>query len=105
MAYVLHLAGSLALIPAIFSGRSVQAELPAEPAYADWLSQHEWMAYVYSWLFGLMLVWQYLRAQRMNASEGWAFTLLYLLVAAFMGYAAHVGGKLVYEFGAGIPIP
>ncbi|RMG27575.1 MAG: DUF2231 domain-containing protein [Bacteroidetes bacterium] len=102
MGYLLHVLGVCALALAIFTGRYASGQLAPPLTFEHLLNRHEWLAYLSILLYGLMLVWQYLRASRMNKAEHTAFVCVYLLASALLVYVAFLGGKMVYEYGAGV---
>lgn len=67
-----------------------------EEAVAD----HENLAYLSAWYFGLLLVWRMLRKPaQMFLWETYAFLLAILAGIALVFFTGHNGGVLVYELG------
>ncbi|TAE58932.1 MAG: DUF2231 domain-containing protein [Bacteroidetes bacterium] len=99
-ATLLHLAASVCLLPAIFSGRSAFSEINASPELKVLSNQHELLGYVCTWVFALLLVWRYLKP-RLARKEAALFTLAYFLGMGLIIWSAHLGGQMVYRHGAG----
>ena len=64
--------------------------------------QHEMLGMISAWGFGLLVVWAYLRQKSEVLLEKMGFVTLFIGFAVVLGYGAHLGGKMVYEKGAGI---
>lgn len=99
-ATLLHLAGCVCLLPAIFSGRSAFSELASSPELKALSNQHELLGYLCTWVFALLLVWRYLKP-RPARREGGLFTLAYVVGMGLIVWSAHLGGQMVYRHGAG----
>lgn len=101
-AYVLHGLATVGAILAIFTGRDARSDLLMNPELESLLQTHELVAYLFVWLLAMLFVWQYLRVKRMPSSEKWIFILAYLFILGTMTYGSWIGGKMVYEEGAGV---
>lgn len=93
------------LILATLTGRSAETDITYTEAIGELLDIHEILAYVAIWANGLLLVWMYLRVFRWKKGEFVAFLLAFLFVSGSLFYSAHLGGKMVYEEGAGVSLP
>jgi uncharacterized membrane protein len=93
-AFLLHILGTLGIGASILSGNQVKSEIDADSPAADILQQHEILAYVMLWLFGMLLVWRYLRLKKIKKMEERLFSIVFLLAIALMIYSAFQGGNL-----------
>jgi uncharacterized membrane protein len=94
--------GTAGLALAIISGLQAEARVIRTETVAVLLDRHELLGYLSLWVFGLLLIWYYLRAQRFQRREQWLYSLLFLLAALLMTYGAYAGGQMVYEEGVGV---
>ncbi|WNJ18508.1 DUF2231 domain-containing protein [Pontibacter sp. G13] len=98
----LHALGWAGMIVAIFTGRSAESSLVHTQQIHEWVETHELWGYIAAWLFAMMLVWKYLRIRKTVKPELWAYAVIFAAMLGVMGYGASIGGKLVYEGGAGV---
>jgi uncharacterized membrane protein len=101
-AWWLHLGGAGGLILAVLSGRSAEGEIVHTAAIHELVEAHELSAYLVTWGVLLAAVWRYLRPRRMGKAEQIGFLLLFWGLLGGMSYGAWLGGKMVYEHGAGV---
>jgi len=66
------------------------------------METHETLAYVLIGFFGAMFLWLYIRRKSMKSGERIGFVLVSLAVAGLLAYQAHLGGRMVYQKGAGV---
>lgn len=102
MGFFLHLMGLLGSAASILSGRSAEAEVIHTSQIHELLVLHERLAYLATWLFGMLAIWMYLRQKRIAKIELIAFLLLFWGSNATLGYLSHLGGEMVYQEGAGV---
>lgn len=100
--FYLHIAGVLGLVVAIFSGQQAESAVVQTSEIHDLITNHERLAYLVTWLFGMLLIWKYLRRNNKGPIEHWAFVILFIGSIFIMAYGSHLGGTLVYEKGAGV---
>lgn len=93
-AFLLHILGTLGIGVSILSGNQVKSEIEVGSPAADILDQHEIWAYVMLWLFGMLLLWRYLRLKKITKMEERLFSLVFLLAIGMMVYSAFLGGNL-----------
>jgi len=107
-ATLLHTLGILGVIVSVVLGKVASSSLEMTPGLDPLLRQHEVMAYGILWSFGMLWLWQYLRNKSLGSAyarrERVFFVLIFCISWAFMAYSAHLGGKMVYEEGAGVNI-
>ena len=66
------------------------------------LDYHQTLSYVIAWLFAMLWIWVFMRGASMSPAEGWTFTAVYWVCLSFVFWTSWLGGKLVYEHGAGV---
>lgn len=86
----------------VLTGRSAGQELSPSEGLREVLDLHEILGYGVIWANGLLLIWMYLRHHRWKSKELAGFVIVLGLVCGLMAFSAHLGGKMVYEFGAGV---
>ncbi|MEL6594040.1 MAG: DUF2231 domain-containing protein, partial [Bacteroidota bacterium] len=101
-AFGLHLIGVVGMAVAVLTGNQAQGDLSDEVVLQELVQQHQISGFVLLWLFGMLLIWRYLRLKRMARWEQWLFLGLFAAANGLMFYSAHLGGKMVYEHGAGV---
>lgn len=101
-ANVLHMIGLAGAIVAFFSGQQAEGEIVHTEQIHSILALHARFALVIIWMYGLLLVWRYLRAKKWAKGERAGFTLIFCVALGILFYSASLGGKLVYEEGAGV---
>jgi uncharacterized membrane protein len=99
---LLHLIGSLSFIVAILTGQQAESAVTHTHEIHEIITQHELLSYISIWVFALMYIWQMLRNKKFLQVEKLGFVGLFVIALCVMGYSAHLGGKMVYEKGAGV---
>ncbi len=106
MGSLIHTLGLLGMIAAIISGKITQGSIQQNDQIAAILRQHEIMAYGTIWVFSVLWVWQFVRKKYLVQDyfnwEKLIFAVIFIISLCFMGYSAHLGGKMVYEHGTGV---
>lgn len=102
IAAILHLVGGVSFIAAILTGQQAEAAVTHAPEIHEMIEQHELLSYISIWVFGLMYIWQMLRAKKFLQVEKIAFVTIFSVLLAVMAYSAHLGGRMVYEKGVGV---
>ncbi len=102
-AYALLLASLGGMLVSIITGRNAGADLMDPSAtLRELLDLHAILAYALLWVGGLLALWAYLRRHKWQFKELTVFVLVLGLSCAMMAYSAHLGGRMVYEEGAGV---
>ncbi|MDP5168600.1 MAG: DUF2231 domain-containing protein [Bacteroidia bacterium] len=96
------LASEIALILAVITGRNAETDIIQTAQIHELVETHETAGYVLVWIMGLLTLWVYLRGHRWKKGELLTFFLTFTMACGLMAYGAHLGGKLVYEQGAGV---
>ena len=101
-AWITLLAGVAGAALAVVTGNMAMNGLVVNETIGETVEQHELLAYLVLWLFGIFAVWGFLRRNATVKAERIAFVLLFWLGIGLVAYTAHLGGTLVYELGAGV---
>ena len=99
---VLHIAGLAGMVLAIITGTLAEAEIVHTARIDALYRNHELLGYAALWLFAMLLVWRYLREKQAKTRENVLFVFVFWAMIGVTGYSAHLGGKMVYEEGAGV---
>lgn len=102
LTFYLFCLSEAALFVAVLTGRSSGQDLLPSDTLREVLDLHEILGYVVIWANGLLLIWMYLRHHRWKRNELAGFMVALGLVCALMAFSSHLGGRMVYEFGAGV---
>lgn len=97
-----HIAGIVGFALSIVTGQWAEADTPHTPAIHEMIEQHGLLSWVSVWVFALLYVWQLLRVKKMPVWEKWLFVAIFVGGTGIMGFSAHLGGRMVYEKGAGV---
>lgn len=66
------------------------------------MQTHLTLGYIFSGLFISCWIWMIVRTSKMKTHEFAGFVFVLVLAALILTYSAHLGGKMVYEQGAGV---
>lgn len=102
LTFYLFCLSEVALLVAVLTGRSSGQELLPTDDLREVLDLHEILGYAVIWATGLLLIWMYLRHHRWKRNELVGFVVALGLVCGLMAFSSHLGGRMVYEFGAGV---
>lgn len=102
MAFWLLLFGAAGSFLAAISGGWAEDALNMSHELHEKVEQHETVGYIIAWLYAALLVWKILRRKMMGTSENRTFLGAMLVATALLLYSGLLGGKLVYEHGAGV---
>ena len=97
-----HISGIIGFAIAIITGQWAEADLPHTITTHEMIEQHSLLSWVSVWLFALLYVWQLLRIKKMPPWEKWLFVAIFVGGTSIMAFSAHLGGRMVYEKGAGV---
>lgn len=102
MAFWLLLFGTAGSFLAAISGGWAEDALQMSHELHEKVEQHETVGYIIAWLYASLLVWKILRRKAMLTPENRTFLGALLVATALLLYSGFLGGKLVYEYGAGV---
>ena len=94
--------GIAGIIAAIISGLMQEDSLVQNHEIHEIMELHEKLGFIIASIFGVLYVWALLRRKKMQKKEHFSMAALMFLVCILLGYSANLGGKLVYQHGAGV---
>lgn len=100
--FYLHAAGLLFSIAAILTGDYSESNIVQTNAIHELVELHELLGMMSTWGFGLLALWVFLRQKSNIAIEKIVYVVIFWMVIGVLAYSAHLGGRMVYEHGAGI---
>jgi len=102
MAFWLLLFGTAGAFLAAITGGWAEDALQMNQELHEKVEQHETVGYIIAWLYASLLVWKILRRKAMLTPENRTFMGAMLVATVLLFYSGFLGGKLVYEYGAGV---
>ena len=96
-----HLLGVITMMLAVLSGNAAEQALVRTASIQPLVSQHEILGYTAAWGFALLALWYYLYSPKKGVWQI-LYIVLFVLLVGVMSYSAHLGGKMVYQQGAGV---
>jgi len=100
--YWIMLIGSVSLLAALFSGLYESGKLVHNETIHEILETHELLGYIISASFILLTLWVLFRNRRLQVRELYFITALLVATSTVLFYSAYLGGRMVYEEGAGV---
>lgn len=100
--FCFHAAGLALCILAIFTGDYESDRIGTDAAIRDLMERHENAVMIATYGFGMLGIWAFLRQKSTLWWEKLSFLVAFTGLVALMLVGAHIGGKMVYEHGAGI---
>ena len=94
--------GTLGAITAVITGLIAQDKLVHNEAIHELLKTHETLGFIIASVFIILSVWLLIRRSKMDMKEFVLFTFWLAVVSGTLVYSADIGGKMVYELGAGV---
>lgn len=98
----LHMLGVVGAIAAFLSGNSAESSIVHTAEIHDMVELHEMLGMISMWAFGLMAVWSFMRRESKLLWEKALYCLVFCGLAGMLAWNGHLGGRLVYEKGAGV---
>jgi uncharacterized membrane protein len=102
IAFFLHAGGLLGCVAAILTGDYAESNMIQTPEIHEMVELHEQLGMLSAYAFGILGVWAFLRQKSKVKPERILFVILFVGVVGMMGFSAHIGGRMVYEEGAGV---
>jgi len=97
-----HLLGLVGIVAAVLSGGNAESNTIHTRDIHDLIERHELLGYIALWVFALAAIWQYVRGRAMQLLEKRIFILVFAVLLGLLAYSSHIGGRLVYQYGAGV---
>ncbi len=100
--YWLLIFGVIGILVALASGLYEAGRVVHNEAIHEIMEIHELLGYIIASAFVLIALWFIVRKQKIKIRELMLITLLLLAFSSVLVYSAYLGGKMVYEQGAGV---
>ena len=94
--------GTIGAVLAVITGLVAESNLVHNNAIHTIMETHELLGYIITSAFVIISVWLILRKTKMQIKEFASLTFFIALFSVLVGYTAHLGGKMVYQEGAGV---
>ncbi|RUT79599.1 DUF2231 domain-containing protein [Ancylomarina longa] len=94
--------GLLGAVLAIITGYYEESVLVHNEAIHELMETHELLGIIFTSLFLVSFVWMLIRKSKMGKIEFISIVLFLIFSSGILAYSAHLGGKMVYENGAGV---
>lgn len=104
VANLAHIGGFIFAALSIFTGNQAESAIPHPPDLHEMIEQHALLAWVVVWTSAVLFLWQMLRSKRWATVEKWGFVVLFIGMLGILSFSSHLGGRMVYEKGAGVLI-
>lgn len=97
-----HVMGLIGLGLAVISGNlDISGTIEGERAQSLF-NTHQTLGYVILWAYGMLLIWLYIRIEKMNFKEKVLFGVIFTLSLIGVLITGYIGGQMVYEEGIGV---
>jgi uncharacterized membrane protein len=97
------ISGTVGALAAVLSGLRAESTIEHGNATHMLMERHQTLAITTGIVFALLTGWRLLRRKGMGNRERPVFLTVGVLAAALLFYVAHLGGNLVFRYGAGVP--
>lgn len=94
--------GTLSSIIALITGLLEESKLVHNNAIHEIMETHKLLGIIVLAVATVLLIWLGLRIKKMKINEIYFFAVILFMLSSTLGYTAHLGGKMVYEEGAGV---
>ena len=94
--------GSITSLIAAISGFHEEKNLIHNNAIHELLTVHELLGYIITGIFIVLSLWLIIRNSVLKGLEIKLILLILFIGVVIMTYSSHLGGKMVYEHGAGV---
>ena len=93
--------GTLGALAAVLSGRQAMAAAKHSMEIYQVMELHERLGYVVLVLAAAITAWRLFRGDRLGRRSRWLLWGLLTCAVGLTAFSAHLGGRMVYEFGVG----
>lgn len=100
--YWILLLGGISILIALFSGLYEAGRVVHNEAIHEIMEVHELLGYIITGAFSIIALWVIVRKQKIKIKELVVIAFLLLGSSSVLVYSAYLGGKMVYEQGAGV---
>ncbi len=96
------LLGTIGSIAAVISGLIQEDTLIHNEAIHELMELHEKLGIIFTTVFILLNVWLWWKKPDFKKPGGITFSIVFVAAILVMAFSAHLGGRMVYEQGAGV---
>ena len=96
------LLGTIGAVAAIISGKFAEESLAHNTKIHEIMEVHETLGYILTSIFAIIVIWLILRRYKIQIKELIIMTSFLIIASGLLVYTAYLGGKMVYEEGAGV---
>jgi len=100
--YWIMLLGSLSVLTALLTGIYESGKVVHNETIHEIMETHELLGYIVSASFILLTLWGLFKGKRLKVKELFMITSLLVATSGVLVYSAYLGGRMVYEEGAGV---
>ena len=100
--YWILILGAISVLAALFSGLYEDGRVIQDNAIHQIMEVHKRLSFVIASAFILITLWFVIRKRKIQYRELLIITLLLIGTSSVLVYSAYLGGKMVYEEGAGV---
>ncbi len=100
--YWILILGAISVLAALFSGLYEDGRVIHDNAIHQIMEVHKRLGFVIASAFVLITLWFIIRKRKIQFRELLIITLLLIGTSSVLVYSAYLGGKMVYEEGAGV---
>ena len=94
--------GALASLVAVITGLIEETGLVHNETIHELLELHKIFGFIIAGVAVILSVWFIIRNSKLRGTELKVMILILAITVGTLGYSAHLGGKMVYENGAGV---
>ena len=87
---------------AVITGLIEESSLVHNEAIHELMETHEFLGFVFTSIFLLVLIWLIVRKAKMELPELRTLVITLVIASGLLIYSAHLGGTMVYREGAGV---
>lgn len=95
--------GAAGALAAILSGLRAEDTIEHGNATHMLMERHQSLAITTGVVFGVLALWRIIRRKAMGRVERPVYLAVAVAGVALLSYVAHLGGNLVFRYGAGVP--
>lgn len=100
--YWILILGSISVLAALASGLYEDERVIHDNAIHQIMEVHKLLGFIITSAFVSITLWFIIRKRKIRYRELWIITLFLIVTSAVLVYSAYLGGKMVYEQGAGV---
>jgi uncharacterized membrane protein len=94
--------GAVGSVLAVISGLYEKSNLVHNETIHELMLQRERLGYIITGIFIFLALWSYLIKSKVNYKSLFVITLVLIITSVLLGYSSYLGGRMVYQEGAGV---